>query len=54
MRWTGHIARTEARLNASYIWNAEGIDRLEDLDVDGRVIKQSLKRQCGRAWTGFL
>jgi hypothetical protein len=30
-------------INGSYIWNAEGIDRLKDLDVDGRVIKLILK-----------
>jgi hypothetical protein len=53
MRWTAHIARMEGRLNANYIWNAEGKRPLGRRIRRWENAKTNLK-QYGRAWTGFV
>ena len=37
-----------------YMGKLEGWTHLEDLGVDGRTLKQILKKWDGRAWTGFI
>jgi hypothetical protein len=54
MRWVRHVARM-GELHTGFRWGdlMEG-DRLEDADIDGRIILNWILRKWDRAWTGLI
>ena len=44
----------ELRSNSSTIGNLKDKGLLENLDIDGRLLKWALKKLDGRVWTGFI
>jgi hypothetical protein len=57
MTYDGHVACTGKREGACrrLLKNARKLDRLEEIDVDERIIlKWILQMSTGRAWSGFI
>ena len=56
MRWAGHVAHS-ARIKVRSglgCGNLKERDYLEDLTVEGMILKWVLKKQNGRTWTGLI
>jgi hypothetical protein len=57
MRWEGHVAYIEEKLNSCRCWwkSHKERDDWEGLDIGGRIIlKRILEKWDGVVWTGFI
>ena len=57
MRWAGNVARIGGAENSARFWtgNLKQGGRLEDVDMDGRIILKWISRQYNlRVWTGII
>jgi hypothetical protein len=55
MIWAGHVECVGKKRNEYSIWygSLKERDHLEDVGVDGWILKEILKKCNGRSWTGF-
>jgi hypothetical protein len=56
MRWARHMAERHRQVMHTKLWmeTMKGRNLLQDISVDGRILKWTLKKDGGRVQTGSI